>query len=431
MEEKTPQKVSQIIKSIKSLLEGEFRHICVEGEITSVYQAASGHWYFTLSDENSSINAALFRGEAFNNPIIKKLVNGDKIVCYGSLGVYSKKGTFQIIANKILSSGKGDLQARLEQIKKKLAKEGLFDMANKKKIPLFPRRIGIVTSLQGAALQDFINIYQRRACWVDLLVSPALVQGEGAPPSLQTALGNLISYSLKSEESQKIDVIVLTRGGGSLEDLWPFNDEGLAWDIFNSPIPIVSAVGHQVNFSISDQVADLSCETPSAAAEVLTQEQYRLQKRIQLVRDRLAQYGKTAFNHYFRILERSGPHIYLDILWNQWRHHQKRLERNNPLSRTMELMQIHEKKFNLDDLGGKLQHNFKSLHQGITHTFKKNSEMLFSLNPQKVLSRGYTYVIDEKNNIIDGHKKFSKLENGIKIKITFHDGVGNTRKEAL
>ena len=431
MNTNSPQKVSQIVKKIKDLLEGEFRHICVEGEITSIYQAASGHWYFTLSDEHSSVNAALFRGEAFSNPIIKKLNNGDKIICYGSLGVYSKRGTFQIVANKILSHGKGNLQDRLQQIKLNLAKEGLFDLENKKRIPLFPRRVGIVTSLQGAALQDFINIYCRRACWINLLVSPALVQGEDAPLSLQKALGNLIGYSLKAKECDKLDVIVLTRGGGNLEDLWAFNDEGLAWDIFNSPIPTVSAVGHQINFSISDQVADLSCETPSAAAEILTQEQYRLQERIELAVEKLSQYGKTVLDHYFRVLEEASPGIYLDILWNQWRYQEQRLEKNNLLSRTMELMQIHEKKFHLDDLAEKLQHNFESLHQKISHTFKKNSEILFSLNPKKVLARGYTYVADEKNNIIDSNEKFENLENNIKIKVIFHDGTGNVKKDIL
>ena len=431
METDSPLKVSQIVRKIKNLLEGEFRHACVEGEITNISRAASGHWYFTLSDESSSINAALFRGEASRNPLIQKLSNGDQIVCYGSLGVYSKRGTFQIIANKILSAGKGDLQERLEQIKKKLGEEGLFDLENKKKIPSFPRRIGVVTSPQGAALQDFINIYRRRACWMDILLSPALVQGESAPASIREALGNLISYSLKADEGKTLDVIVLTRGGGSLEDLWAFNDEGLAWDVFNCPIPIVSAVGHQINFSVSDQVADLSCETPSAAAEILTQGQYLLQKRIGSLQEGLLRYGKNALSRHFRILEDASPRSYLDILWNQWRYQQQRLERNNPLARTMELMQIHEKKFHLDDLGAKLRYNFESLHQRISHTFKKNSELLFSLNPQKVLTRGYTYVTDENNKIVGSHKEFEKLENNTKIKVSFHDGAGNARKDVL
>ena len=232
MNSHSPQNVSQVIRKIKSLLEGEFRDICVEGEVTSIYQSTSGHWYFTLSDQNASIDGALFQGQAYRNPLIKDINIGDKIICHGSLGVYSKKGSFQIIANKIFTSGKGSLQAQLDKMKKKLSKEGLFDLETKKKIPSFPRRIGVVTSLQGAALQDFINIYQRRAVWVDILVSPALVQGEEAPSSLRQALGNLIRYSLDADKTKQIDAIVLTRGGGSLEDLWAFNDEGLAWDIF-------------------------------------------------------------------------------------------------------------------------------------------------------------------------------------------------------
>ena len=430
IQEHSPENVSEIVRKIKGLLEGEFQHICVMGEITNISRAASGHWYFSLSDEDSSISAALFRREAVKNSIVEQLSNGDKIICYGSLGVYSKRGTFQIIVDRIFSDGKGDLQARLEEMKKRLASEGLFDLESKKKIPSFPRRIGIITSLQGAALQDFINIYCRRACWVDLLVAPALVQGEGAPTSLRRAYGALISYSLKATEENKLDVLVLTRGGGSLEDLWAFNDEALAWDIFNCPIPTISAVGHQINISISDRVADLSCETPSAAAEVLTQEQYQLQERMESMKERLFQYGKQALHHHHRALGYVSPRSFLDILWSQWRRHHQRLERNNLLSRTLELMQIHEKKFYLDDLGGKLQHHFESLYQRAFHTFKKNSELLFSLNPKKVLTRGYTYATDGDDNIIDGHENFEKLENNTTIKINFHDGVGSATKES-
>ena len=200
---------------------------------------------------------------------------------------------------------------------------------------------------------------------------------------------------------------------------------------FNCPIPIVSAVGHQINFSISDQVADLSCETPSAAAEILTQEQYRLQKRISLAQERLNQYGKNALNHHYRVLEGAKPSIYLDILWSQWRRYNQILNWNNPLNRTMELLQIHDKKFHLDDLSGRLQHSFESIYQKSSHKFKKNSELLFSLNPKKVLARGYTYVTDEEDSIIDSHKNFEKLKNGTPIKINFYDSVGKARKDVL
>ena len=272
--------VSEVIFNIKRLLEGEFRTVSVEGEISNLSHSSSGHWYLTLSDSDSSLSAAVFKMDALRNPLMKSLKNGDKVICSGSIGVYNKRGTFQLIVKRISPVGKGDLKEQFEMLKRKLAAEGLFDPQIKKEIPTLPNRIAVITAKGAAALQDFLNIIDRRTQWYDILLSPALVQGDAAPASLRKALFNVIKYSMDAPEDKKIDVIVFTRGGGSMEDLWAFNDEGLAWDIFNCPIPVISAVGHQVDTTICDMVSDLRCETPSAAAEVLSSAQAEIKETL-------------------------------------------------------------------------------------------------------------------------------------------------------
>lgn len=265
--------VSDLVSSIKECLEEEFHEVMVQGEVTNLSPSSAGHWYFTLSDENASLSCALFKGDALRNPLIRNLKNGDKIILSGPLSVYLKKGSFQMLVRRLVPAGEGQLKLQFERLKAKLSEEGLFDLERKKKLPLFPKRIAVITAEHGAALQDFINVMKRRTLWLNLVIIPALVQGEGAPKSLIQALE-------KAEGLRDIDVIVLTRGGGSLEDLWAFNDENLIRRIHHCPIPVISAVGHQVDFTLCDYVADHRSETPTAAAETLSQPQTELQARM-------------------------------------------------------------------------------------------------------------------------------------------------------
>src|SRR5665647_366517 len=266
--------VSDLLSSIKDVLENHFHEVMVQGEVSNLSPSTSGHWYFSLSDDKASISCALFKMDALRNPLIRSLKDGDKIIIFGPLSVYSKRGTFQILAKRIMPAGAGQLKLQFERLKAKLSAEGLFDLDIKKILPTFPQKIAVITAEHGAALQDFLNVIKRRSLWLDIIIIPALVQGDGAPRSLISALK-------KAQNLDGVDVVVLTRGGGSMEDLWAFNDEELVRTIAACPIPVVSAVGHQVDFTICDYVSDFRSETPTAAAETLSQPHTERKARLQ------------------------------------------------------------------------------------------------------------------------------------------------------
>ena len=307
--------VSEAVLSVKNVLEKEIGHLLIQGEVTNLSSSGAGHYYFSLSDSDSILSAALFRMDAYRNPSLKNLKAGDKVVCYGRINVYPKKGTFQLIVNRINPVGKGELKEKFERLKMKLSREGLFDVDKKKPIPRFPKKIGLITSREGAAIQDFLKVYKRRSLWGHLIVSPALVQGEKAPLSLRKALEKLIRYDFSLPESERFDAIILTRGGGSLEDLWAFNDEALAWDIFNCPIPIISAVGHEVDFTISDFVSDFRCETPSTAAELLSEGQTQIKRQLMYFSKSLLSAIESKLINLKRKTEKASPSAILREIW--------------------------------------------------------------------------------------------------------------------
>ena len=259
-EERKIFSVSEITSRIKQTLEVYFTAVWVEGEISNLRRPSSGHLYFTLKDEKAELKAVMFR---FVNKKLKfKLENGLQVLIYGGVTVYEKRGEYQISAVEVEPKGLGALQLAFEQLKKRLEKEGLFSPVHKKSIPLLPRKIGIITSATGAAIRDIIHLIDRRYANVQLLLNPVRVQGEGAAEEIARAIGEL-------NEIGGIDVIILGRGGGSVEDLWAFNEEIVARSIFDSDIPIISAVGHEIDYTISDFTADLRAATPSHAAELV------------------------------------------------------------------------------------------------------------------------------------------------------------------
>ena len=253
--------VGQLNLYIKSLLEGDSKlsYISIVGEISN-FKAhfASGHMYFTLKDDTAALKCVMFKGNAMRLRFVPK--DGMKVVCSGRISVYERDGVYQLYAENMVPDGEGDLMAKLEEIKKKLFAEGLFDESRKKPIPEFPKKVAVITSETGAAVRDIFNVLSRRYPLCDILLCPATVQGSEAPKSLISALEKV--YKTDS------DVIIIGRGGGSIEDLWCFNDEALARMISSSPIPVISAVGHETDFTICDFVADLRAPTPSAAAEL-------------------------------------------------------------------------------------------------------------------------------------------------------------------
>ena len=254
--------VSEINKRAKSILEENFPFVWIQGEVSNFFSAASGHWYFSLKDETSEIRCAMFTNK--NHHITFEPKDGDHLVLNGTLSIFEGRGQYQIIVEHIELAGEGALLKAFEELKKKLQLEGLFDDSIKRQLPAYPKNIAVVTSPDGAVIQDIINVLDRRSPFLDLTVVPTLVQGEKAAPLICDALN-------KVGKLKKVDVVILARGGGSIEDLWAFNNEEVARAIVNCPIPIISAVGHETDFTISDFVSDLRAPTPSVAAEIISQ----------------------------------------------------------------------------------------------------------------------------------------------------------------
>ncbi len=254
--------VSEINKRAKSILEENFPFVWIQGEVSNFFSAASGHWYFSLKDETSEIRCAMFTNK--NHHITFEPKDGDHLVLNGTLSIFEGRGQYQIIVEHIELAGEGALLKAFEELKKKLQLEGLFDDSIKRQLPAYPKDIAVVTSPDGAVIQDIINVLDRRSPFLDLTVVPTLVQGEKAAPLICDALN-------KVGKLKKVDVVILARGGGSIEDLWAFNNEEVARAIVNCPTPIISAVGHETDFTISDFVSDLRAPTPSIAAEIISQ----------------------------------------------------------------------------------------------------------------------------------------------------------------
>ncbi len=272
--------VRQLNTYVRSLLEGDsnLSALTLEGELSNFKNHySSGHWYFVLKDADASVRGVMFRGNALRVNFEPK--DGMRVICTGYVSLYEKDGQYQFYAETMRPFGEGDIAAEFERIKRKLEAEGLFDPIRKRPLPIFPEKIGVITSETGAALQDILNILGRRYRLTDIVLFPALVQGSAAPESMISALD-------KAYKREEIDVIIIGRGGGSAEDLSCFNDETLARKIALSPVPVISAVGHEVDFTICDFVSDLRAPTPSAAAELAVPSGDELLMRIQLLSDR-------------------------------------------------------------------------------------------------------------------------------------------------
>jgi exodeoxyribonuclease VII large subunit len=256
--------VTELTRQIRGTLETKFGAVWVQGEVSNYRLYPSGHQYFALKDQRAKIECVIWRDTIA--PVRQPLVDGTQVQVYGTVTVYETRGQYQLSVQILQSRGVGLLQAKFEALKRKLEAEGLFDAARKRALPKFPRRIGIITSPSGAAIRDILNVLKRRGPWLQLLINPVRVQGVGAAQEIAVAIRELAT---PNKNWSPVDVIVVTRGGGSIEDLWEFNEEIVARAIFNSAVPIVSAVGHEIDFTICDFVADLRAPTPSAAAELI------------------------------------------------------------------------------------------------------------------------------------------------------------------
>ena len=277
--------VSQLNRKAKTLLERGIAKLWVEGEISNLSRPASGHIYFSLKDDKAQVSAAWFRQRQRGPAIGFK--NGDKVLAFGRVSIYEARGNYQLIVEQMEPAGEGVLKQRFDALKRKLLAEGLFDEDRKQEIPALPSRIGVITSPSGAAIRDIISVLGRRFPSIPVVVYPAAVQGDAAPGELINALQTAI-------ERDECEVLIIGRGGGSLEDLWAFNDEALARAIADCPSPVVSAVGHEVDFTIADFVADVRAPTPSGAAEIVVPDQHDWLRRINVLASRLARVGERA-----------------------------------------------------------------------------------------------------------------------------------------
>src|SRR5206468_1222210 len=285
--------VCELTRAIRGVLETKFGAVWVQGEISNYRLYPSGHQYFTLKDQRAQIACVIWRDTLPRKLSGQPLVDGSQVQVYGTVTVFEARGQYQLNVQILQPRGVGLFQAKFEALKRKLEAEGLFAAERKRPLPKFPRRIGIVTSPSGAAIRDMVNVLRRRAPWLQILINPVRVQGTGAAQEIAVAIRELAQMTaaqlckllpqvenLRHAEQPALDLIVVTRGGGSIEDLWEFNEEIVARAIFHSPVPIVSAVGHEIDFTISDFVADLRAPTPSAAAELIVPDIVDLQRRI-------------------------------------------------------------------------------------------------------------------------------------------------------
>jgi exodeoxyribonuclease VII large subunit len=362
MEENSVYTVSQLNQKARQLLEGNFKSVWLEGEISDLTCAPSGHLYFTLKDESSEIAAVKFSGNRAPSSQIKA---GLSVLAYGYLTIYQPRGRYQFIASLIKPVGLGQLQLQFEQLKAKLHKEGLFAPELKAKLPLFPRNIGVITSSTGAAVRDVIAILSRRSPQVNIFLFETSVQGEGAIDQIIAALTTAQRFSMSMIP---LDLLILTRGGGSLEDLAPFNNEHVARAIFASTIPIISAIGHEIDFTIADFVADLRAPTPSAAAELAVPDQQTLRDRISQLIKMLQQAITEHFTRRCKTLD-DNLHRYIFRL---------------------PLRKIHDEAQRLDLLSERISRALRERLHRRAQKEQQLAEILRIADPYNPLRRGYS-----------------------------------------
>jgi exodeoxyribonuclease VII large subunit len=387
--------VGELTRQIRGTLETKFGAVWVQGEISNYKLHPSGHQYFTLKDQRAQIACVIWRDTIA--PPREPLVDGTQVQVYGTVTVFEAGGKYQLKVQILQPRGVGLLQAKFEALKRRLEAEGLFALERKRALPKFPRRIGIVTSPTGAAIRDMLNVLRRRAPWLQILINPVRVQGTGAAQEIAVAIREL---ALPNEAFAPLDLIVVTRGGGSIEDLWEFNEEIVARAIFNSGVPVVSAVGHEIDFTICDFVADLRAPTPSAAAELIVPDITDLQRRLDscmraLSRQLLnrARDAQQRLDHARETLQRCVAHK-IDGYKRGLLHITRALQARNP---ARELM-LRRNRF--ADLHRRLVASPSRVLETARHRFHHIEGILRVLGPDATLRRGYSITMNERGKII-------------------------------
>ncbi len=429
--------IEELNLTIKQLLEGQLSIVWVRGEISNFKAHTSGHYYFSLKDAKSQISAVMFRG--YNSRLLFKPTDGMEVIVRGRVSVYEPRGNYQILCEMMEPVGAGALQKSFEQLKAKLKAEGLFEAARKKVIPHMPRHVAIVTSPTGAAIRDILNILSRRAPWLSVTVVPSVVQGESAASQLREAF-------LKAQRLPEVDVIIVGRGGGSIEDMWCFNDEQFARLIAASTIPVISAVGHEIDFTIADFVADLRAPTPSAAAELVAKSSQELTHRLLQLQKLL---NLNAQKHFKAFVQK------LQMLTRGLVDPQKKLQdlilRNDDLVERLQMATTRifsERRYKLQILDERigspqililqkikeLEYLFQRMQRGLALGLERKRSLLCrgisvleSLSPLKVVERGYS-IIKKENTVI---KNVDQVKHGDLLQITLAQGQLEVRVENI
>lgn len=437
--------VSQLTNAIKHCLEGTFPAIWLEGEISNFKAQSSGHLYFTLKDAHAQISAVMFRSKALQLKTLPK--DGDQVTIQANLDVYPPSGKYQVIVSELKQKGLGDLLLKLEELKQKIAKKGWFRKEHKKELPKFPKKIGVITSPTGAVIQDILNVLSRRFSGFELILNPVKVQGEGAAEEIAFAIKQFNDYNLA-------DVLIIGRGGGSIEDLFAFNEEIVAEAIFNSRIPIISAVGHETDHCIADYVADVRAPTPSAAAEIVIAEKNQLLEHLHQIDTRLKhclsfmiRERKSALSGIMRWPFIQSPYAIIGIPLQKLDEIRQRIDFSVKSSFTQSKIKLNGKEKLLHSLNPALKIDFfkeKLLsfqkRLDISMLSKLNSlknekllpiaQVLKALNPENVLIKGYSILFSEKDNSVI--TSVHALEKNQDVRILLADGqIISTIKDVI
>ena len=432
--------VSEINKRAKSLLEENFPFVWIEGEVSNFFSAASGHWYFSLKDESSEIRCAMFSNK--NLQISFEPKDGDHLVVNGTLSIFEGRGQYQLIVEHVELAGEGALLRAFEELKKKLHSEGLFDDSLKKELPPYPKKIAVVTSPDGAVIQDIINVLDRRSPFFNLVVVPTLVQGDKAAAQISIAIN-------KASKLKNIGLIILARGGGSIEDLWAFNSEEVARAITKCPIPIISAIGHETDFTIADFVADLRAPTPSIAAEIVSQsyselnetfdnyydyltagfgsfleyQRLRFENLINRIRhpgDKLREIGQKVDYIETNLVRNIYDHIY--SLQNNLKLNDQAFYQNSPVHKIKEI------KLHLQNTSNNLLNAFKEKTERKNNILGELVATLQAVSPLSVLARGYSIISTEPDGQI--LSSASQVKIGQKISAVLNEGKIKAKVES-
>ena len=414
--------VGQLNQQAKTLLENQFRGVSVIGEISNMARPSSGHIYFTLKDEDGAIRCAMFRNQ--NLRLNFEPQNGDQCILKGQVSLYAPRGDYQLIVSSMQPAGAGNLMHQFEELKKKLDSEGLFAQEIKKQIPKQPKHIGVITSESTAAFQDILTTIQRRAPVSQVSLIPATVQGDTAPKTLIEALQSTLNYNNLNPDNA-FDVILICRGGGSIEDLWAFNNESLAKEIFDFPLPIISGVGHEIDFTIVDFVADLRAPTPTAAAELVTEYYFQLNDRLEewkaslgyLVQSRLTEKSQTLL---FKSQNLKSPLTMLKEQSQSLDNIEMRLANtvqgiisNAKQNFQLATSQIYQSSTlqRFENYEDRIKTNLRSLNFQMKNLIDKKKLMLESIttnlkaiSPLAVLDRGYAIVMNENGQALKSSK---------------------------